>query len=159
MDRCALHRVYRLVFPNGKSYVGQTRRLPHERFEEHVKNAKNESLVRRAIDKYGVQTVKLQTLAVVSENDVDTAERIFIAAYETVAPLGYNLAAGGRGVMTPPEPLEYSRLRCAFWSAKRVKDFESWRLNMASGLSEEDALAVYKFAQLAPTRDPNGPVF
>lgn len=159
MDRCVLHRVYRLVFPNGKSYVGQTRRLPRERFEEHVKYSKNDALVRRAIDKYGADTVRLQTLAVVCEDDVDTAERIFIAAYETVAPLGYNLAAGGRGIMTPPEPIEYTKLRCAFWSAKRAKDYESWKLNVASGLSDECALAVYKYAQLSPTRDPNGPIF
>jgi hypothetical protein len=147
--------VYRLVFPNGKSYVGQTRRLPLERFDEHIKS-KNNSVVQRAIDKYGAPTVKLQTLAVVSENDVDAAERIFIAAYDSLLPIGYNVAGGGRGVMTPPDPVEYTRLRCAFWSAKRAGDFEKWKLGAGSGLSDEDALAVYRYAQLAPTRYPVG---
>ncbi len=161
MNRCALHRVYRLVFPNGKSYVGQTRRLPRERFEEHAKNAKKESVVRRAIDKHGAPSVKIQTLAIVPETDVDLAERIFIAAYDSLVPCGYNVAGGGRGNMKPPDPEETRTIRCAFWTAKRAESFGEWERDC--GFEDfEFAAEVFRYAKSTSSTssgDPDRTVF
>jgi hypothetical protein len=155
MDRCALHRVYRLVFPNGKSYVGQTRRLPRERFEEHAKNG---SLVRRAIDKHGASSVRVQTLAIVPETDVDLAEKVFIAAYDSLVPSGYNIAGGGRGIMKAPDAGEYQKIRCAFWTARRAETFDEWERDCGFG-DFEFAAEVFRYAKLTSSGNPDRAVF
>ena len=170
MDRCALHRVYRLVFPNGKSYVGQTRRLPQERFREHVKG---KSLVGAAIEKYGAENVRLRTTIIVPSDRIDVVERIFIAAYDTLTPNGYNVAGGGRGVMKAPTREEYARLRCAFWSARMATRYETWANELTDDVADI-APYVYEYAkrlehlqhlqhlqrlELPPSRYPDRSVF
>lgn len=152
MDRCVLHRVYRLVFPNGKSYVGQTRRLPQERFREHIKG---NSLVGEAINKYGADNVRLRTVIITPANKIDTVEKIVIAAYDSLVPNGYNVAGGGRGVMNAPAYDEYTRLRCAFWSARMASAYEPWKLEC--GLDDDIAPEVYEYAKRLGRMPPIDP--
>ncbi len=157
MDRCTLHRVYRVLFPNGKSYVGQTRRMPHERLVEHSKGYGN-TLMHRALTKYGMENVKLQTLLVVSHDDVDIAERVFIAAYDSLVPSGYNIAGGGRGVMNAPTLDDYARLRCAFWSARIADAYEPWK--QGCNLPDDLASYVYEYAKRSsPLGYSDRPIF
>ena len=112
MSSCTLFRVYRLLFPNGKAYIGQTSSLPIIRFKQHA-TANSGSVVGRAIQKYGKDAVKIETLTVTGAHEIDDAERIFIAAYDTLAQTrgGYNIAAGGRGkTAATPKDVEVSRL-------------------------------------------------
>jgi len=125
MSSCALFRVYRLLFPNGKAYIGQTSSLPIVRFKKHA-TANSGSVVGRAIQKYGKDAVTIETLTVTGSHEIDDAERIFIAAYDTLAHNrgGYNVAPGGKGkTAATSRDIEVSRLvHHAFWGDREAAE-------------------------------------
>lgn len=91
---------------SGKSYVGQTKKTAEARFRIHVKNARagSKQAICLAIVKYGQTDFEISVLQICqSQEELDAAEISWIAARQTIAPLGYNLAAGGYGSasMTP----------------------------------------------------------
>ncbi len=80
---------------NGKKYVGQTQRSVEERFKEH---ARANSLIGRAIRKYGKENFKLEILAKCENLDeANEHEKYFIKIFNCKMPNGYNLADGGNG--------------------------------------------------------------
>lgn len=91
--------LYRLIFPNGKSYIGITTQCPKVRFAHHVKDAQRKNprgLLGRAI-KEG-QSPKIEVL--LQANDwayLVLMEKAAIAAFKTCKPLGYNNSIGGEG--------------------------------------------------------------
>ena len=125
MSSCTLFRVYRLLFPNGKAYIGQTSSLPIVRFKQHA-TVNSGSVVGRAIQKYGKDAVKIETLVVTGAHEIDDAERIFIAAYDTLTHTrgGYNVAPGGKGkTAATSRDIEVSRLvHHAFWGDREAAE-------------------------------------
>lgn len=93
--------LYRLTFPNGKSYIGVTKNSATRRFAKHVSvsesNTERSFLVHRAILKYGASNVVVETLAVGVWHYLMQLEVRAIAAFNTKAPNGYNIADGGQG--------------------------------------------------------------
>ena len=151
----SLFRVYKLAFPNGKGYVGQTSQMPVERFRQHVRPGSGCVLVRRAVQKYGKDSVRLETLAVTNREDIDTSERVFIAAYQTFAPFGYNLTPGGKGRrLLSVEDLEYMRLmRDAYWTARHptttLDAAIEWKIRwMRFGLADDDVRVIRNLSRL-----------
>ena len=90
--------IYRAVFPNGKCYVGQTRKLPKYRWAEHISAAKkgrNKNLpFARALLKYG-DSVKWEVIAEVPAMWANEEEKRLIAENNALVPNGYNLREGG----------------------------------------------------------------
>lgn len=89
--------LYKLDFPNGKSYIGITTKTSKERFAGHRKGARNQkkcALLARAWAKYGEPT--LTTLAVLEDADLAAAEIRAIKAFGTLHPGGYNILEGGQ---------------------------------------------------------------
>jgi len=97
--------LYKLDFPNGKSYIGITTKNAAERFKGHRRGARSQkkcALLARAWAKYGEPT--LITLAVLEEDDLPAAEIRAIKAYGTLHPGGYNMLEGGQiSPMKDPE--------------------------------------------------------
>jgi hypothetical protein len=94
--------LYKLDFPNGKSYIGITNETALKRFTRHVKkaNAGQKQAVTNAIRKYTPQAVRVSTLVVARDWEYLCAlERKAIAAFGTREPHGYNLTDGGEGVL------------------------------------------------------------
>jgi group I intron endonuclease len=93
-------QLYRLDFPNGKSYVGITTKTAEKRFKRHeysLRYAKvNGPALYSAWRKHGAPT--LVVLATVENEDLYETEKRAIAAYGTLYPGGYNLAEGGEAV-------------------------------------------------------------
>ena len=87
--------IYRLVFPSGKCYVGQTTRPLHKRMLEHQKSQNNSWLLARAIKKYSWHNVKTECLVELPNTLLDSYEQRFIDLYGCVRPGGYNLTKGG----------------------------------------------------------------
>lgn len=93
--------LYRLVFPNGKSYVGQTTRdKVTDRWRGHkfasLHRRSNSRLLYAAIRKYGWDSVEKVVLAQVLDHDLlDEGEKLFVQHYNAFAPGGYNLTRGG----------------------------------------------------------------
>ena len=80
---------------NGKKYIGQTIRSIEERWHEHSKPS-NDSIIGRAIRKYGVNSFQLDTLETSdSLENLNLLEEQLIKAHNTISPKGYNISYGG----------------------------------------------------------------
>lgn len=91
-----------LTFPSGKAYVGITKYTAEKRFVRHVADAnRGGSLaVHCAIRKYGERAVEIKTLALTSSYDaLRLMEQRAISTFSTRTPHGYNVTAGGGGVI------------------------------------------------------------
>lgn len=87
---------------NGKSYVGMSSRTLHERWYDHVQNAKRGSMLplHCAIRKYGASAFELSVLQECSTLELPHAEIEWISRLETmVSQHGYNVAMGGNGCL------------------------------------------------------------
>ncbi|MEK0418306.1 MAG: hypothetical protein RI949_2312 [Pseudomonadota bacterium] len=94
--------LYRLDFPNGKSYIGITNETAALRFARHIKkaNAGQKQAVLNAIRKYSPRQIKVRTLVIADDwGYLLDLERKAIRAFGTKAPRGYNLTDGGEGVL------------------------------------------------------------
>lgn len=108
--------VYRLIAPNGKSYVGQSRnfydRQNHRKSEYSIwlKNVEKKSFCKGknpklflAFKKYGIENFKVDILEenIESPYELNKIEEYYIDFYDCVAN-GYNVSSGG-GVYINPE--------------------------------------------------------
>lgn len=98
------HIIYKLIFPNNKIYIGQTKRNFNRRMNEYLSDACNESeknknynkFISNAIRKYGWGNVKKEILFTTSEEFVDELETMLIAEYNSADKrFGYNIESGG----------------------------------------------------------------
>lgn len=91
--------IYKITFPNGKCYIGQS--IHHEeRWKEHIKESEKElpdCIVHRAIKKYGVDVITFEVI----ERDIpqgvplNDREIHWVAHYNCMKPNGYNMTPGG----------------------------------------------------------------
>lgn len=74
-------------------YIGQT--CDFKRRMKHHCNVKNDTLIHRAIVKYGKENFEFKVLYTREESFIDEAERTAIKYYNSLSPNGYNLESGG----------------------------------------------------------------
>jgi hypothetical protein len=134
-DSCRLHRIYKISIGDLK-YIGQTNRMPEERFKEHVRHTKC-TLLKEALL---TNKATLDTLAIVGPHDVNVVERVAIALENTVYPDGFNISTGGPGVTRRDE--KYEKFR---------KDVLLVRNLMKKGLVSYDIL--YMRGEISLTQD------
>lgn len=107
--------LYRLEFPNGKSYIGIAIDTA-KRFRSH-KNASERGdgyAVHKAIKKFGWNEIKKSVLCIGKESYIKEMETKAIASFNSRPPNGYNLTSGGdgtSGVEFKEERREEIRLR------------------------------------------------
>lgn len=89
-------KVYQIVFPNGKRYIGQTRQKLERRWKKGS-GYKECPYVYQAIKKYGWENTLHELIADgLTQNQADELERELIAKYQTQnETYGYNLQSGG----------------------------------------------------------------
>jgi len=87
--------IYKLTSPSGKGYIGQTVGTLVDRLKNHNKKSSTCKLIKRAINKYGFDTFKVETLLRCEEKDLDLYEQNMISVWNTLAPYGYNCTSGG----------------------------------------------------------------
>lgn len=90
--------IYKLTFPSGKCYVGQTAGSAVKRWTRHRWEAEkngSQAIVHHAIRKYGWKTVKPQVIATVADNELDEEEKRQIEIHNCITPNGYNGRVGG----------------------------------------------------------------
>lgn len=92
--------VYRLTFPSGKVYVGQTVGDVEKRWRRHLWQANSSDqahhVVHLAILKYGWDNVVKEVLSEVPDDLLDEEEKRQIDLHDCITPKGYNMRAGGR---------------------------------------------------------------
>lgn len=88
---------------NNKRYIGQsvdisTRMHQHkyESFTSHTERKAYNSIIHRAIRKYGWENFSFIVLEECSVDKLDERERYYIKKYNTIQPNGYNIMAGGQ---------------------------------------------------------------
>lgn len=84
--------IYRLIFENGKEYIGQTIQTIARRIRGH----KNDGTC--IVDRYinsGPRFI-VEKIDEVTTDILDDVERYYIKAYGTITPYGYNMTYGGR---------------------------------------------------------------
>ena len=98
--------IYMYTFPNGKRYIGKTKRSLEERRGKDWTKYKRCRLLWNAIQKYGVDSIHTDILynGPLTDDDASMLEEEYIEAYKTNTnkysnpSFGYNLTAGGEGV-------------------------------------------------------------
>lgn len=91
-------KIYLITSPSGKQYVGLTiQKILNDRLKGHLKSSSHCTLLKRAIEKYDWDNMKVEVLIECDDEQVEYYEKLFIAGYGTQAPLGYNCTSGGEG--------------------------------------------------------------
>ena len=108
-------KVYRLQFPNGKSYLGVSIN-PERRLLQH---ARGKGLCSFAISKYGMP--KLEVLLIGTREYCMWAEGLLTIAWKTIVPNGYNLQVGGIGGSIPSR-ISRLKMRNAHLGRKASKE-------------------------------------
>jgi group I intron endonuclease len=92
-----------------RAYIGQTRGPLCIRFKQHCEpNKTTKSIISQAIQKYGKDAFYMEALwgsPGCSQEQLDSKEIELIAQYNTQSPNGYNITAGGRGLLAPSEEM------------------------------------------------------
>ena len=98
-----MYTIYCHIFPNGKRYIGITRKTVKERWG-NGKNYASCPLVERAIKKYGWENIEHQIISVVdTKEDAEREERSLISEYKSDnVEFGYNILPGGNVSDNPP---------------------------------------------------------
>ena len=103
--------IYRATSPNGKCYIGQTKKSLAERRAQHETPSSACRAFADALKRHGRDNFQWEIIAACdSKDDLDLTERRLIAQHNTRFPHGYNLALGGR--LYPAPPKHDSRLIC-----------------------------------------------
>lgn len=98
-----IYKITNLV--NGKVYIGQTIHPIERRWYQH-KKVKCDSLIHKAIVKYGEENFTIEEIdSAVDSDDLNDKEVFWIAHYNSLAPNGYNLGAGGNQKNKPAKPI------------------------------------------------------
>jgi group I intron endonuclease len=86
--------IYCMTSPSGKQYIGQTIHTVEGRVRAHEKDDGCCALY-NAIQLYGIETFKVETLLQCPDKLLNEYETGFIWLYETLCPFGYNIRTGG----------------------------------------------------------------
>jgi len=90
------HIIYRVTSPSGKMYIGQTVNLERRKYA-HIYGYHN-TLISRAIKKYGPEKIKWDILCCCdNQEEANCAEIFYIAMFNTFNGAGYNMTCGGDG--------------------------------------------------------------
>lgn len=91
--------VYKITFPNGKIYIGISNNI-HRRMNEHNCDYRNNTLVKKAIKKYGpvTQYEIIENIDPLDRDKMCEREKYWIKYYSSNKKnIGYNLTEGGDG--------------------------------------------------------------
>lgn len=130
------YKIYMYTFPNGKKYIGQTKRtLRARQVDDEWSGYRSCSLLWKAIQKFGTDSIEITILKehISDKEEADKWEEYYIDFYKTNVSVlgdkaeGYNLTSGGTGWNTykcSEEELERKRQQCKqFGIARKGKPF------------------------------------
>lgn len=140
--------VYKHVFPNGKSYIGITKREPEERWN-YGKGYKTQPKIYNAIKKYGWENIDHFIIAKnLYEKEAKELEENLIIADDTIVN-GYNQSFGAYSDVTSQTNNKYLQIYNAFLGNGAFKDFLEITKN------EELLENMVKFALKQGKKDKN----
>lgn len=107
---------------NNKVYVGQTIQLVEDRFKQHLKCLKSNSvqLISKAIKKYGKSNFYVEILEECLIDDLNIKEEYYIKKYNSFGK-GYNLCAGGNQSRKPKLNLNENEIIKSYLSGNSAR--------------------------------------
>ena len=92
--------IYRIVFPNGKYYIGQSNNLIKRRqdYLHWQTRSISQTIVYRAFLKYGFNIDMFEIIIendTLTQDDLNNLEIKYIKQYNSIFPNGYNIQKGG----------------------------------------------------------------
>lgn len=127
---------------SGKSYVGQTKQRPNQRFCRHIsdsrKNYKKQA-IHLAIAKYGIENFTFEVIdGANSETELNYKEVHYIHKFNSLYPNGYNLKLHNQPHTNTRKKLsEYMKANCDHERMKRLTELSKARsCSKVRGLSE-----------------------
>lgn len=127
---------------NGKIYIGQTRRSPKKRWNEHYRN--NKSNIGNDLNNYGINNFTFSVLEEVKLDDLNDKEIFYIAENDCLYPNGYNLTSGGHSSSHTENTIEKIRKsKLGKPRSKETKDKIREKL-LGIPLSEERRINISK---------------
>lgn len=167
--RIGYYEIYKVTDnTNGMLYIGATCQGISERWRGHIRNA-NDSLnpnsLGKAIYEKGPESFKIECLEVYDNlDDTEKREIELIEEYKTLAPNGYNLDIGGKGIDNQSKPIYYEgksyvnlKALCEVYGVE-YKRVESrirqlgWELDDAINVPKNIPLEEYKKGNLISLR-------
>ena len=129
---------------SGKCYVGITKQRPQRRWRAHIQRAlsgeRNCPALAAAIRKYGERSFIFEEIACASnEPDLLATEIALIAQEITLAPNGYNLSAGGQGLLSPSDETRL-RMSVSHLDKKQSPELIEKRIAPLRGRSRDRAV-------------------
>jgi group I intron endonuclease len=113
-----IYKITNLI--NGKCYIGQTRRSLEVRWKRHKYDNKACVALKRAIDKHGYNSFKVEKIdEAQSIEELNKLEINYIKKYDCIAPKGYNLRIGG----SSPKISEETRVKMS--ESRKGQDMSS----------------------------------
>ncbi len=143
--------IYKLTFPNGKSYIGQSKNIEN-RLSIHKKDSKrclkkkpkNITKLWGHFMKYPWDTIKSEIIFICEQKDLNSKESYFIGKYDTFKN-GLNCTTGGEGgYIRSKETLEKMRLynRLGKYGGPQAMDFYIDDIKYQSILEASVALKI-----------------
>lgn len=142
---------------SGKSYIGITKRTLARRWSAHVLRANNKdsgcTALANAILKYGKDQFVVECIASASSaENLLAAEREIIRQNQTMSPKGYNLSAGGSGLLDPTDETR-ARMRASHLGKKQSQELIRKRMEPRIGKPRSrEAVEKSRLAQLGTKR-------
>lgn len=124
-----IYTIYRIIFPNGKSYIGWSSRSVDARKREHIKSSKRNTsiILYKAMRKYEVGDLLWEIVyqSADKEYTLEIAENYFIRLYKShISENGYNITYGGEGTIGAKDS-EETRAKKSIASSLRVHSQET----------------------------------
>lgn len=119
------YSVYAHITPNGKYYVGITRKNPNIRWK-YGKGYKTQ-IFGRAVKKYGWENIFHEVIASnLTRDEACAFERLLISKLKSnLQEFGYNRSAGGDGNSSPQSDEQKERIRLRMLGSKRPHSEET----------------------------------
>lgn len=105
--------LYQIEFPNGKKYIGVSRRSALKRCSEHFKNAESgaNNILYSAIRKFGRSRCLVKTMLIADDFEYLLGiEKKAILKFGSKYPYGYNSTSGGDGVKELPKEIKAKQI-------------------------------------------------
>lgn len=124
--------IYKITnLKNNKIYVGYTKRDDiNIRFKEHWRcRFQDNSILHRAMRKYGLKNFKIEPVEKISEDDWIEKEQYYINYFDCKVPKGYNICDGGN---KPPAHFGDSNIKSKITQkqfGKLIQDLKSYDLD------------------------------
>lgn len=139
--------IYLITGPDDKKYIGQTTRTVEERWYNHVRSAMHNDQKRSscylaaAINKYGKDAFKIETLLECQNDMLDFHEIDLIRKYNTIRPHGFNIKLGGAKGSHNAETRQ--KIREAQQGKPRPSSYVEWFRNNNMMKKDDQTLPMY----------------